>query len=182
MNFGPDGSGGSNIPATLDVTAFIVSTTSFISIGNAAGNLTVTAPLSGAGTLNLSGANSQTVDIVSFTGLSNFTGAINLGTSGALSLSFGTSSYAFSDTFTISGTSVLRVNGGQTLTFDQGDLTDPVNGSVSPGTYSGAGLAALGANYFDGGGTIVVIPGALDPASQRPRPAGTLPPSAPLTD
>lgn len=158
INHGPNGGDTSNLAATLDVDGFEVRSASEIQIGNAAGNLTVTAPLTGAGNLALYGTNSQTGDIVSFNGISAFTGTINLGTSGALTLGFGTADYTFSNTLNILGTSVLQVNNGQTLTFTLGDLIDPVNGAVAVGTYTGAGLTGLGANYANNGGTLVVIP------------------------
>lgn len=157
INHGPNGSGSDNLAATLDVTGFSVTSASIITIGNAGGNLSITAPLSGSGDLSFQATNSQTVDIVSFAGISGYTGAISLGSAGALSLSFGTTNYTFSNSLGILGTSVLRVNSGQTLTFTQGQLTDPTNGTVAAGSYTGSGLTALGANYFDGGGTIVVL-------------------------
>ncbi len=158
LNLGPNGGVDSNLSGTLDVASFnVTGIGSQIQIGNAGGNLTVTSALSGTGNLDLVGANSQIVDIVSFNGLSSYSGAISLGTSGALTLGFGTSSYTFSNALTIFDTSVLQVNSGQTLTFNLGDLVDP-NGAVAAGTYTGGDLNALGSNYANNGGTIVVVP------------------------
>ncbi|MGJ8677947.1 MAG: S8 family peptidase [Akkermansiaceae bacterium] len=52
------------------------------------------------------------------------------------------------------GNGILMVD--QLIAFREGKLSDPVNGIVPPGIYSGATLAALGANYVDAGGAIVV--------------------------
>ncbi len=67
--------------------------------------------------------------------------------------------YIFTGGMTLSTLGSLRVNSGQTLTFTEGNLISQ-NGVVPFGTYTGASLTALGANFTNGGvgATIIVIP------------------------
>jgi hypothetical protein len=142
--------------ATLDVNQFIVTTNgAHIDMANNGVTLTIAGILTGSGDILIdyeSGTNAGTRGI-SFAGINAYTGAIAV--NDQMDIDFG-ADYVFSNTLTLSSGSVLNVD--QTLTFDEGDLIDAVNGAVAAGTYSGAGLTGLGANYADGGGTIVVVP------------------------
>jgi hypothetical protein len=158
VDLGPNSGGVGS--GTLAVNNLIVSGTgSRLEVDVQGREFTIDGTLTGSGDLTFtSNSNSASGGTISIAGISNFFGAINLSSNAnGLNLVFGTS-YTFSNSFTMDEGSVLNLNSGQTLTFDAGDLVDPFNGAVAVGTYSGATLDALGANYANNGGTLVVIP------------------------
>lgn len=65
-------------------------------------------------------------------------------------------------TIELEDTAQLRVD--QIIRLGSGRLSDPVNGTVPDGIYLGPTLAALGANYVDGGGALIVGTGGALPA------------------
>jgi hypothetical protein len=146
--------------ATLDVSQFIVTTNgAHIDVANNGMTLTIAGTLTGPGDILIdyeSGTNAGT-RAISFADINAYTGAITV--NDQMDIDFG-ADYIFSNFLDLSSGSVLNVD--QTLTFDEGDLIDAVNGAVAAGTYSGAGLTALGANYADGGGTIIVTGTVVD--------------------
>ena len=143
---------GSN-SVTLDVNQLILQTNSTIELNNAAATLTIDGTLTGPGGLTLKDGDGSDAGArkVIFTAVSDFTGSLDITES--VDIEFG-SNYDFTNTFSLSSGSVFTVN--QTFRFFAEDLTDPTNGEVAPGTYTGASLTALGANYVDGGGAIIV--------------------------
>lgn len=120
-------------------------------------SLTLDGTLTGSGdlTLNIYNPDGTTGGAMVITDVSGYTGAITV--AGYLDVEFGVD-YTFTGGFDLSEAgSQLVVNSGQTLTFAEGSLSD-TNGVVAAGIYSGASLDALGANYINNGGTVVVIP------------------------
>lgn len=144
---------------TFAANSFNVIANSTMSSGGYIYDATIDATLTGSGdlTLYLENAAHATADqSISFAGISGYTGALTV--TEKLGIEFGTD-YTFNNTVTLQDAdSFLNVNSGQTLTFAEGMLVDSVNGTVASGTYTGAALDALGANYVNNGGSIVVIP------------------------
>lgn len=143
---------------TLKVNNLIISGTgSQLGVSPQGGVFTIDGTLTGSGDLTMFSV-SDFGGTISITGISGYTGAINLtSNTNGLVVAFGTD-YTFSNTFTIGTDSVLSVTSGRTLTFNEGDLVDTVNGPVAAGTYT---ASSLGVNYT-GSGTIIVVP---EPAS-----------------
>ena len=158
LSFAPN-NGGSLANTTLNVVNFNVTAGSTLSVGSYTAVSTIDGILTGSGDIQfyLENAAHATPDqSVLFTDVSGYTGALTV--TEKLGIEFGVD-YTFSNTVTLQDAdSFLIVNGSQTLTFAEGTLVDNVNGTVAPGTYTGASLDALGANYVNNGGTIVVIP------------------------
>jgi hypothetical protein len=155
---GAPNSGSNNI--TLDVHQLVISSNSHIDLAASAATLTIDGTLTGPGDLLIDYESGSNADgrAVSFASVSGYTGAIVV--NDGVDIDFG-ADCTFSKSMTLGSGSVLHVD--QTLTFG-GGLFDGVNGAVAEGVYSGAALAALGANYTDGGGTLVVseAPGVPD--------------------
>jgi len=148
--------------ATLDISQLVVmSTGGWIDVAASSATFTIDGTLTGSGNLliDYEGGSEAGSRTVSFTGISGYTGAITVNE--GMGIEFG-GDYTFTNTLTLNTTSSLNVNSGQTLTFDDGALVDAANGAVAPGTYSGATLDALGANYVNNGGTLVVTGTAVD--------------------
>lgn len=144
--------------STFAASNFNVVSSSTMSLGAFHNDTTIDSILTGAGDLLLYLENAPHVDpdqTITFNGINGFTGAFTV--TEKLGVAFGTN-YAFSNTFTLQDAdSFLIVNSGQTLTFDEGGLVDS-NGVVAPGSYSGASLDALGGNFLNNGGTVLVVP------------------------
>ncbi|GHC40190.1 glycosyl hydrolase 115 family protein [Roseibacillus persicicus] len=154
VSFAPDGSGHS---ATLKVDKFEVTSASgsVLDVAASADISTIDGTLTGPGDLFIAYENAGlSVDrTIVFTSVdeAGFTGKLSV-TEGLI-LDFG-SDIDISGTIELVGSSILLVD--QTLVFSDGALIDSVNGVVPSGTYSGNSLSALGANYRDGGGVLVV--------------------------
>jgi len=137
---------------TLQVTNLVVSGTgSFIDI-NGVSTLTINGTLTGSGDLllkpELASTGAATISIASIIG---YTGALTV--QAPVRLDFG-SSYTFTNSLTLQTTAILNVD--QSLTIEEGKLI--ANGVTIPaGTYTGAGITGLGANFVDGGGTLTVV-------------------------
>lgn len=158
FSFAPN-SGASLANSTFAINNLDVVNNSTMSVGSFTAVSAIDGTLKGSGNLlfYLENASHATADqYISFTGISGYTGALTV--TEKLGIEFGTD-YTFSNTVTLQDAdSFLNVNSGQTLTFGEGLLVDNANGTVAPGTYTGTALDALGANYVNNGGTIVVIP------------------------
>lgn len=151
LNLGPNAA----TNASMIATQFIITANgaSFQS-GFSGRNLTLDGTLTGVGPISIIGNGGTRV--VTFTDLLSYTGDITV--SQDMGLAFGMS-YTFSGGLDLTtAASTLKVNSGQILTFTEGNLVDFVNGAVPAGTYTGSDLDALGANYTNNGGTIVVVP------------------------
>ncbi|QTN33971.1 PEP-CTERM sorting domain-containing protein [Akkermansiaceae bacterium] len=149
LNLGPNAA----TSASMIATQFIINSNgaSFQS-GFSGRNLTLQGTLTGVGDILIFGNGGTRV--VTFTNLLSYTGDIRV--TQDMGIAFGID-YTFTGGLDLTtAASSLKVQNGQTLTFTQGKLVDFVNGAVAEGTYTGTSLAALGANYQDFGGTIVV--------------------------
>lgn len=156
LSFAPNGAGNNSI---LDFVNLAVTANSQIDVGASTLVSTVDATLTGSGDILFLLENAPTAALydqyITFTDISGYTGALTV--TDEFGLEFGVS-HLFANTLTLQDAdSFLIVNAGQTLSFTNGGLVD-ANGTVAPGTYSGATLDALGANYLNNGGTVVVIP------------------------
>ncbi|WP_411847269.1 hypothetical protein AAFN60_07715 [Roseibacillus persicicus] len=163
VSFG--GNPGANSPI-LDVNQFVVTegVGSVVDINNTIVTAVIDGILTGTGilTINYENTGSSAGRTVTITEVdeTGFTGEILV--QEGLILDFG-SDVNFAGLVELFDTAILNVD--QTLTFADGKLYDPVNGEVPAGTYSGSLLSSLGANYADGGGTIIVgtgTPGDTD--------------------
>lgn len=154
VDHAPNSQSGGGLTGTLDVTNLVINGTGSELEGSIyTDRFTIDGTLTGAGSLLLSG--NRTNSEMFFTGISNYTGALTVGSStGLFTVGFGVD-YTFSNTFTLGSNTALELASGQTLTFGSGDLIAGVT-TIADGTYSGAALDALGANFVNSGGTLVV--------------------------
>ena len=140
--------------ATLSATEFnITANGAWVDQPTNGKTLTIDALLTGVGNLlvDCEGVASST-QIISFGSVGSYTGAITVNE--GMGLDFG-ADHIFAGGLALTGASHLNVD--QTLTFGAGMLTvDSV--AIAGGTYTGASLDALGANFDNGGGTLIVIP------------------------
>lgn len=150
LNLGPNAA----TNASMIATQFIVTANgATFQSGFSGRNLTLEGTLTGVGPISIIGDGGTRV--VTFTNILSYTGDITV--SQNMGLAFGIS-YVFTGGLNLSTVaSTLKVNTGQTLTFTQGELVDFVNGAVPAGTYTGPDLTALGANYTNNGGTLIVV-------------------------
>ncbi len=165
IDHGPN-AGGGPWAATLNATTLIVSGNNEFAIAASTG-IAINATLTGTGNLYFANRDSSALsNVISISDISSFTGTITVGDNPnayaslvadfGLTLSFGSSAYQFQDTLTLLNSSILRVNDGQTLTFNEGDLIDGIT-PIGQGTYNSA--SGLGSSFsFLGSGSIVVIP------------------------
>jgi hypothetical protein len=100
---------------------------------------------------NSPGANST---IITLDAVSNYTGVITV--ANPIVLDFD-SDVTFGELFLEAATTSVagRLNVDKIVTVNKVTAGDTV---IAAGTYSGASLTALGANFIDGGGTLVVVP------------------------
>ena len=140
---------------TLHLNQLVVSGTgSFIDI-NGVSTFTIDGTLTGSGDLLLK-PELTAGGTISIAGISNYTGALTV--QAPVRLDFG-ADYTFTNSLTLQTTATLNVD--KALTFTAGKLI--ANGVViNAGTYSGATLTALGANFVDGGGTLTVLAADTD--------------------
>ncbi len=141
-----------NGTSTLDVTQLRVDSASEIGIAQSAQTLVIDGILTGSGNITLTyddgtaGGGRKVV----FNSISGYTGAIDV-TEG-MAIEFGVD-YVFANSLNLGAGSVFTV--AHTFTFDAGNLT--IDGvAIAGGTYAGGSLAALGANFDDAGGTLVI--------------------------
>ena len=148
LTYGPN----ANSHATLDVTQLVIQSDSDIGCANSGLSLTIDGRLTGSGdiTIEHDGGSAGGTRKVVFNAISNYVGTINV-TEG-MDIGFG-EDYSFSKFLILSAGSVLTVD--HTFTFVYGDLTTSGT-AVASGTYAGATITALGSNFVDGGGTLVV--------------------------
>ncbi|QTN32396.1 hypothetical protein HZ994_08660 [Akkermansiaceae bacterium] len=158
MDHGANGPGS----ATLNATNLVVSGNNEFALG-LTNIFNINATLTGSGNLFFAERdNNENTNRVSISGISAYTGTITVGDTpnsyAALNADFGLTidfgvNYHFQDTFTLLNSSILQVNNGQTLTFNEGDLLDGIT-AIGPGTYTANTLGSS----FSGNGSIVVIP------------------------
>lgn len=155
---------GANNPSssTLAATRFIVTSSgSVIDMANSGVRLTIDSVLSGSGGLDINYENSSDGGsrAVAFTQSVGYTGIMNVNDSMVLDFN---SDVAFGGTLNINGTSELIVD--QVLTFGSGKLV--ANGAaVADGTYTGTDLDALGLNFINSGGTVIVSSAIPEPST-----------------
>ncbi|WP_193213638.1 choice-of-anchor Q domain-containing protein [Luteolibacter marinus] len=134
----------------------------FIEVSSSSTRITFDGILSGTGRLRLLAKRNSfpAGNVVTFTEVNNtaLTGTISV--SDGIVLDFG-SDVSPAGSIELEDSAQLRVD--QVIRLGSGRLTDPVNGTVPDGTYLGTSLAALGANYVDGGGALVVGTGGALP-------------------
>ncbi|MCW1925366.1 hypothetical protein OKA05_22590 [Luteolibacter arcticus] len=150
LSHGPNGP--ASHAATLDVFNFIVngSTASVIDPSSTVTTLTIDGTLTGTGDLTIRPENGTNARNVKITGINNYTGVLTVQSPIQFELGAG---YTFTNTLTLQTTAKLNVT--QSLTIEEGKLV--ANGVTIPaGTYTGAGLTGLGANFVNGGGTLTV--------------------------
>jgi hypothetical protein len=148
LNVGPSIAG---TGATLATDGFTVSADSGIFINNSTDGFFITGGLSGSGDLLLQSSYSDAGGrFISFDSVGDYTGTIDLTENVKLDFA---SDVTFGGILYIDPDSVLNV--GSTLTFPYCSLR--TNGVAVPvGTYTGAAITALGANFADDGGTLIV--------------------------
>lgn len=140
---------------TLQLNQLVVSGTGSVIDINGVSTFTINGTLTGSGDLLIK-PELTAGGTVSISGISNYTGALSV--QAPVRLDFG-ADYTFTNSLTLLTTATLNVD--RALTFTLGGLV--ANGAVIPaGTYTGATLTALGANFVDGGGTITVLPADTD--------------------
>ncbi|MFC7337921.1 choice-of-anchor Q domain-containing protein [Haloferula chungangensis] len=136
--------------------------THFIEVSGSTTRITFDGVLSGTGRLRLLAKRNSfpSGNVVTFTEVNNsaLTGTVSV--SDGIVLDFG-SDVSPAGTIELNDTAQLHVD--QIIRLGSGRLTDPVNGTVPDGIYLGTTLAALGANYVDGGGALIVGTGGALP-------------------
>lgn len=166
VSFGPNANGS----PVLDLNDFHVTGTSGSSLGIASSirnnTATVNGRLTGPGDLLIlleDGGSSLTSNgVIAFAEVDEkgYTGKLTVqgrGSSGNAILDFNSDvDFTGGAALELIGKGTLKVD--QALTFQASKLSDPVNGTVPPGVYSGVELEALGANYLNAGGTLTVLP------------------------
>ncbi len=146
--------------ATLSATEFnITAKGAWVDQPTNGKTLTIDAILTGVGNLliDCEGIASST-QIISFGSVGSYTGDITVNE--GMGLDFG-EDHIFAGGLALTAASHLNVD--QTLSFEVGKLT--VDGiAIAGGTYTGASLDALGTNFNNSGGTLIIGSGALPPA------------------
>ncbi|SHJ38545.1 PEP-CTERM protein-sorting domain-containing protein [Rubritalea squalenifaciens DSM 18772] len=151
----------SSSSATLEATRFIVNSSSVIDMANSGVRLTIDSVLSGSGGLDIhyeTGSDGAS-RAVAFTQTAGYTGIMNVNDSMVLDFD---SDVIFGGTLNINGTSELIVD--QVLTFGSGSLVADGN-SIAVGTYTGTDLDALGLNFINNGGTVIVTSAIPEPST-----------------
>lgn len=151
LSLGPNGTGSNGSLILNELT--ISGTGARIDFNTGSLGFPIYGTLRGAGDVLINyESGSATGRFVSFDAVSDYTGTITVGN--AMGLDFN-SDHDFSGGVILQGTAFLNVD--QDLTFKFPLLTDPTNGPVPVGDYSGDALSALGFNYADAGGTLHVV-------------------------
>ena len=153
LSHGPNGTGNAG---TLDVDNLIVNSSSTIDPSSNVSTLTIDGVLTGSGNLLIKPENGTNARTVKITGISSYTGALTV--QSPIQLELGTA-YTFTNTLTLETTAKLNVT--TALTIEESKLV--ANGVIIPaGTYTGAAITGLGANFANGGGTLTVTVKDID--------------------
>ncbi|GAA5483201.1 hypothetical protein [Haloferula sargassicola] len=148
ISYGPNGG---PHDGTLIVDNFVVTGTGAdITPSGGVGTFTIDGTLRGDGDLQMLVVSGTNLRTVVFTDVGDYTG--NMTVADLIRVDFN-GDHSFPGSLTLLGGAVLTVD--QTLTFEEGKLI--ANETVIPaGTYSGADLFDLGANFDEFGGTLIV--------------------------